>query len=72
MAGNYWTFEGHRLAYDSYGVGNRAVLLIHGLLMNKNMQEPLARTLAEHGNRTITVDLAGHGISATSARTRPG
>jgi pimeloyl-ACP methyl ester carboxylesterase len=63
MAGNYWTFEGHRLAYDSYGVGNRAVLLIHGLLMNKNMQQPLARTLAENGNRTITVDLAGHGHS---------
>lgn len=63
MAGNYWNFEGHRLAYESYGVGNRAVLLIHGLLMNKNMQEPLARALAENGNRTITVDLAGHGSS---------
>lgn len=63
MSSNYTHFEGHRLAYSSYGVGNRVVVLIHGLLMNQGMQEPLARSLAEHGNRTITVDLAGHGVS---------
>jgi pimeloyl-ACP methyl ester carboxylesterase len=63
MASEYTTFEGHKLAYNTYGVGNRNVLLIHGLLMNKSMQQPLARALAQNGNRAITVDLAGHGRS---------
>lgn len=63
MSGDFITFEGHKLAYEVHGLGNRNVLLIHGLLMNQDMQRPLARALAENGNRAITVDLAGHGKS---------
>jgi pimeloyl-ACP methyl ester carboxylesterase len=63
MAPGFSNFEGHKLAYETYGRGKRAVVLIHGLLMSKRMQEPLARALAESGNMTITVDLAGHGKS---------
>ncbi len=63
MTPGYYTFEGHRLAYETYGRGKRAVILIHGLMMSKRMQEPLARALAEEGNLCITVDLAGHGKS---------
>lgn len=63
MAPGFINFEGHRLAYETFGRGKRAVVLIHGLLMSKRMQEPLARALAENGNMTITVDLAGHGKS---------
>lgn len=63
MAPGYSTFEGHKLAYETYGRGKRAVVLIHGLLMSKRMQEPLAHALAESGNMCITVDLAGHGSS---------
>lgn len=63
MAPGYSSFEGHKLAYETYGRGKRAVVLIHGLLMSKRMQEPLARALAENGNMCITVDLAGHGNS---------
>jgi pimeloyl-ACP methyl ester carboxylesterase len=63
MAPGYSTFEGHRLAYETYGRGKRAVVLIHGLMMSARMQEPLARALAESGNMAITIELPGHGKS---------
>lgn len=56
-------FEGHRIEYDSYGEGDRTVVLVHGLLMNRRMFANLAPALAERGNRVITVDLLGHGRS---------
>jgi len=59
----YTKFEGHRIAYETFGEGKRAVLLVHGLLMSRKMQEPLAKALAKNGNMCVTVDLAGHGSS---------
>jgi len=55
--------EGHRIAYTSYGEGQRTCVLIHGLLLSQKMHRPLARSLAERGNRVVTVDLLGHGRS---------
>jgi pimeloyl-ACP methyl ester carboxylesterase len=59
------TFEhdGHRLAYTDYGTGPRVTVLLHGLLLSQRMHEPLARALAERGNRVVTLDLLGHGRS---------
>lgn len=59
----HFKFEGHKIAYKNYGEGKRAVVLVHGLLFNQEMHAPLARTLAEHGNRVITIDMVGHGDS---------
>ncbi len=56
--------EGRTLAYTQYGEGSRIVVLLHGLLFSQRMHEPLAKALAEHGNRVITLDLLGHGQSA--------
>src|SRR3954447_11269471 len=56
-------YEGHRISYDSYGEGERVLVLAHGLLMNRRMYEPLAPRLARHGTRVICVDLLGHGQS---------
>ncbi len=56
-------YEGHLIEYDSYGEDDRAIVLIHGLLMNRRMYEPLAPALARRGNRVICVDLLGHGRS---------
>jgi pimeloyl-ACP methyl ester carboxylesterase len=56
-------YEGHRISYDSYGEGERVLVLVHGLLMNRRMFEPLAAALARRGNRVICVDLLGHGRS---------
>ena len=56
-------YEGHRISYDSYGEGERALVLVHGLLMNRRMFERLAPELAAAGNRVVCVDLLGHGRS---------
>ena len=55
--------EGWRLVYDEYGSGSRPLVLVHGLLLSRRMHAPLARALAEHGNRVICIDLLGHGES---------
>ena len=58
-----FTYEGYRISYDEYGSGDRPVVLIHGLLMNRHMFERLGPILAARGNRVIAVDLLGHGRS---------
>lgn len=58
-----FTYEGYRLSYDEYGSGDRPLILIHGLLMNKHMFERLGPVLAEAGHRVIALDLLGHGRS---------
>jgi pimeloyl-ACP methyl ester carboxylesterase len=55
--------EGHRLVFDEYGTGDRPVVLMPGLLFSRRMHEPLARELAERGNRVLCLDLLGHGDS---------
>jgi pimeloyl-ACP methyl ester carboxylesterase len=58
-----FTYEGYKLSYDEYGSGDRPVVLIHGLLMNRHMFERLGPALAERGHRVIALDLLGHGRS---------
>lgn len=55
--------DGHRLEYTEYGGGDRWVVLLHGQLMPRRMQQPLARHLASAGAHVITLDLLGHGRS---------
>ncbi|MEO6511347.1 MAG: alpha/beta hydrolase [Nocardioides sp.] len=52
-----------RLEYTEYGGGNRWVVLLHGQLMPRRMQQPLARALASQGMHVVTLDLLGHGRS---------
>ncbi len=56
-------YEGHRIGYDSYGEGDRVLVLVHGLLMNRRMFDRLGPELADRGNRVICVDMLGHGGS---------
>jgi pimeloyl-ACP methyl ester carboxylesterase len=55
--------RGHRIAYEVHGEGERTLVLVHGLLMNRRMYEKLAPEIAARGNRVVTVDLLGHGRS---------
>jgi pimeloyl-ACP methyl ester carboxylesterase len=55
--------DGKRLAYTVYGSGSRPVILLPGLLLPVRMHEPLAKALADRGNRVITLDPLGHGRS---------
>lgn len=52
-----------RLEYTEYGTGERWVVLLHGLLMPRSLQQPLARRLASEGFHVVTLDLLGHGRS---------
>src|ERR1700749_2773541 len=56
--------DGQRLAYTVYGEGSRTTVLLPGLLLFPTMQTPLARKLAERGNRVVTLDPLGHGASS--------
>ncbi len=56
-------YRDHRIAYDVHGEGERVLVLIHGLLMNRRMYERLAPEMASRGHRVVTVDLLGHGDS---------
>jgi pimeloyl-ACP methyl ester carboxylesterase len=58
-----FVYEGRRLAYRVFGDGPRVTVLLHGLLLSQRMHVPLARALAERGNRVVTLDLRGHGSS---------
>ena len=57
-------YGNHRLAYTVYGDGPRTTVLLPGLLFSQRMHVPLARELAERGNRVVTLDLLGHGRSS--------
>jgi pimeloyl-ACP methyl ester carboxylesterase len=55
--------NGHRISYDEYGAGERPLILIHGLLLNRHMFDRLGPEMARRGNRVIAMDLLGHGRS---------
>jgi pimeloyl-ACP methyl ester carboxylesterase len=63
-------YHGHRIAYDVHGSGDRVLVLVHGLLMNRRMYDALAPEIASRGNRVVTVDLLGHGRSERLAERR--
>jgi pimeloyl-ACP methyl ester carboxylesterase len=56
-------YQGRRIAYHSYGSGDRVLVLIHGLLMNGRMFSRLGPEMAARGNQVVCVDLLGHGES---------
>jgi pimeloyl-ACP methyl ester carboxylesterase len=58
-----FSYHEHRISYDTYGHGDRPLVLIHGLLMNRRMFDRLAPEMAARGNRVIAIDLLGHGRS---------
>jgi pimeloyl-ACP methyl ester carboxylesterase len=55
--------EQHDIGYDVHGEGDRVLILVHGLLMNRRMYERLGPEMAARGNRVVCVDLLGHGRS---------
>jgi pimeloyl-ACP methyl ester carboxylesterase len=61
--GSFRYRDQHTLTYDTYGEGERVLILIHGLLMNRRMYERLGPEMAARGNRVVCIDLLGHGRS---------
>jgi pimeloyl-ACP methyl ester carboxylesterase len=58
-----FAWNGHRLAYETYGGGDRVLVLLHGLLMDAQLNRGVARVLATRGHRVVLLDLLGHGRS---------
>jgi pimeloyl-ACP methyl ester carboxylesterase len=58
-----FVWSGRHLAYESYGEGDRVLVLLHGLLMDARLNRGLARALARSGHRVVLLDLLGHGSS---------
>jgi len=56
-------YQGHKLHYEEHGSGDRVAVLLHGLLLDANVNRGLARAFASHGYRVILLDLLGHGRS---------
>lgn len=67
LANGMFTFEGHTLSYESHGRGDRVVVLLHGILLDANVNRRVAEELCAHGYRVVLLDLLGHGRSS-----RPG
>lgn len=55
--------KGRTISYQDYGEGERPLVLVHGLLLNRHMFDRLAPAIAARGNRVLTIDLLGHGAS---------
>ena len=58
-----FVWSGRRLGYETYGAGDRILVLLHGLLMDARLNRGLARALASRGHRVVLLDLLGHGAS---------
>lgn len=60
---DWFECNGLRLHYETHGTGDRIVVLMHGVLLDSQMNRRLAADLAERGNRVVLLDLPGHGRS---------
>lgn len=56
-------YGNYRLAYEIHGGGPQTVVLLHGLLLDANVNRDLADALAQAGFRVVLLDLLGHGRS---------
>jgi pimeloyl-ACP methyl ester carboxylesterase len=56
-------WQGLRLAYEEYGSGERVIVMLHGLLLDANVNRALGARLAHAGYRVLLLDLSGHGRS---------
>ncbi len=52
-----------RLSYEVHGEGSRVVVLLHGILLDANVNRRLAELIAGSGYRVVLLDLLGHGRS---------
>lgn len=59
----YFEHAGYRLYFEEFGQGPRSVVLLHGILMDTDVNRALAQDLAAKGFRVLLLDLLGHGLS---------
>src|ERR1041384_7402169 len=62
-------FAGHRVHYESYGVGDEALVFIHGWTCDLTFWRGQAPVYQSH--RSLLIDLPGHGESDKPAGAYP-
>jgi len=62
-----FTFDGQSVHYLDEGVGDQAVLFVHGFPFKASMWEPQFPVAVESGRRVVAPDLPGFGRSAVPA-----
>jgi len=60
--------DGGQVSADLYGDGDRAVVLAHGMVFDKESWRPLAARLAHEGYRVLAIDFRGYGASRAGDR----
>ena len=69
-----FNYDGFRISYEQrgrkQGAAERPIVLIHGLLLPRRHNYPIANALADRGNRVILIDLLGHGESERPGHSR--
>ena len=55
--------RGRQLGYEVHGEGGHLLVYLHGLLLDADLNRPVAEALAARGNRVVLLDLLGHGRS---------
>ena len=58
-----FAWHGYDIGYEVRGTGDKAIVLIHGLLLPSWVNGEIARRLADRGARVVLLDLLGHGRS---------
>jgi pimeloyl-ACP methyl ester carboxylesterase len=58
-----FSYRGIRMSYEVHGSGPQVLVYLHGLLLDGNLNRPIAAALARAGNRVVLLDLPGHGMS---------
>lgn len=59
----YFEYQKHRLFFEELGSGSQTIVLLHGILMDTDVNRELGKTLAAEGYRVLLLDLLGHGLS---------
>ena len=65
------TADGGVVSADSYGTGERGVVLAHGGRFNKGSWEKQAKALAAAGLRVLAIDFRGYGQSRGPGESAP-
>lgn len=63
MSTGRFRYGPYSLHYETHGEGRKHIVLLHGLLLDADVNRGLAQSLAQAGYHVVLLDLLGHGQS---------
>lgn len=67
---SFATADGGRVFANLYDRGDRAVVLAHGAVFDKESWQPFAQVLADNGLTVLAIDFRGYGKSVAGSQTK--